>query len=841
MADFKKRLNKIAIDKKTNPIEIYDSLDRRSIAGPLRPAQNKILEEWFETHSNQKDLIVKLHTGEGKTLIGLLILQSHINSGQGSCLYVCPNKYLVQQAQKDAKKFGISFCTFEEDGSIPNDFIDGKKILIAHVQKVFNGKTVFGIGSDYIPVSAIILDDSHACIDSIKDSFTINLDKNHSFYKLMIEQFKDSLIKQGQGTFLEIENGDYNSFLPIPYWSWLEKSDQILKILSDFREEKELAFAWPFIKDNIKNCQAFISGNYIEIAPIHIPIEKFTFFDKAKQRILMSATTQDDSFFIKGLGFNIDSVKHPLTNPEQIWSGEKMVLIPSLIDETLDQVTIVNALAKPVKKSYGVVALVSSFAKTELYYKLGSLVSKSEEMGINVDNLKKGNYEHTLVFANRYDGIDLPDESCRILLIDGKPFFHSLSDRYEESNRINSDSINIKIAQKIEQGLGRSVRGEKDYCIIFLIGSDLVKFIKSSRTNKYFSAQTKKQLDIGLEIAEMAVEELSDKNEPMNAMKSLMKQLLHRDEDWKEFYKEEMNKITPNHNDSKIYETLVLERKAAVSNYAGDFENACEFIQKIIDNYCNDDSERGWYLQILARYKYLNSKVESNALQKAAFLKNNELLKPKEGINYKKLEYINENRIQRILHYLSTYSNYQDLMLNVEGVLGDLEFGTSAEKFESAFKELGLMLGFLSERPDKEFKKGPDNLWCGVSNQYFIFECKNEVNIDRKEINKHEAGQMNTHCAWFEGQYGHSAVKRILIIPTKNLSYHGDFTHEVEIMRRDSLKHLRLNVKSFFKEFSKYEIQSMTDDTINGFLNTHKLDIDSLNTLYSEKYYKKQK
>lgn len=841
MVDFKKRINKLAIDKKTNPIEIYDSLDRRSIAGPLRPAQNKILEEWFESNVNQKDLIVKLHTGEGKTLIGLLMLQSHINSEQGSCLYVCPNKYLVQQAQKDAKKFGISYCTFEQDGSIPNDFIDGKKILIAHVQKVFNGKTVFGIGNDYIPVSSIILDDSHACIDSIKDSFTINLDKNHSIYKQIIELFKDSLIEQGQGTFLEIENGDYNSFLPIPYWSWIEKSDEILNILSEYREETELAFAWPFIKDNIKNCQAFISGKNIEIAPIHIPIEKFTFFDKAKQRILMSATTQDDSFFIKGLGFNIGSVKNPLTNPEQIWSGEKMLLMPSLIDETLDQNTIINALAKPIKKTYGVVALVSSFAKTELYNNLGSLVPKSEQIGNVVDHLKKGNYEQTVVFANRYDGIDLPDESCRILILDGKPFFHSLSDRYEEANRINSDSINIKVAQKIEQGLGRSVRGEKDYCIIFLIGSDLVKFIKSSRTNKYFSSQTKKQLEIGLEIAEMAVEELSDKNEPMDAMKSLMKQLLQRDEGWKEFYKEEMNKITPNHNNSTIYETFVLERKAAVSNYAGDYEKACESIQKIIDNYCNDDSERGWYLQILARYKYLDSKVDSNALQKSAFLKNNELLKPKEGINYKRLEYINENRIQRILQYIGNYPNYQDLMLNVEGVLGDLEFGTSAEKFESAFKELGLMLGFLSERPDKEFKKGPDNLWCGVSNQYFIFECKSEVNIDRQEINKHEAGQMNTHCAWFEGQYGQSTVKRILIIPTKNLSYHGDFTHEVEIMRRNTLRNLRQNVKSFFKEFSKYEIQSMTDDTIQEFLNTHKLDIESLKTLYSEKYYKKQK
>ncbi|ULT44886.1 DEAD/DEAH box helicase family protein [Niabella defluvii] len=280
MVDFKKKLNKSSIDKKINPIEIYDSLDRRSIAGPLRPAQNKILQEWFKSHSNQKDLIIKLHTGEGKTLIGLLILQSHINAGKGPGLYVCPNKYLVQQAQKDARKFGISYCTIGPDGSIPNDFIDGKKILIAHVQKVFNGKTVFGIGNKYIPIGSVILDDSHACIDSIKESFTIKLNKTHTIYRKIVELFKDSLTEQGQGTFLEIENGDYDSFLPVPYWSWIDKSDELLNILSEYREETEIVFAWPFIKDNIKNCQAFISGQIIEISPIHIPVEKFTFLIK---------------------------------------------------------------------------------------------------------------------------------------------------------------------------------------------------------------------------------------------------------------------------------------------------------------------------------------------------------------------------------------------------------------------------------------------------------------------------------------------------------------------------------------------------------------------------------
>lgn len=839
MVDFRKRLNKTEIEKKINPIEIYDSLDRRSIAGPLRPAQHKILSEWFESRKTEKDLIIKLHTGEGKTLIGLLILQSKINSGKGPCLFVCPNKYLVQQVRRDAKKFGINYCSIGEDNSLPNEFVDGEKILISHVQKVFNGKTIFGLGNDYVPVENVILDDSHACIDSIRNTFTINLESEHPAYKKLFELFRDALPEQGEGTFLEIENGDYNSFLPIPYWNWIEKSEEVLQILSSYREELSLMFSWPFIKDNIKNCQAFISGQNIEISPIHIPIEKFSSFHKASQRILMSATTQDDSFFIKGLGFNSDAIKNPLDNPSQIWSGEKMLVIPSLVDDSLDRAKMINILSKPSDKGYGVVSLVSSFNKSITYENLGSIVPKSNEISAAVDHLKKGKFKQTIVFANRYDGIDLPDETCRILIMDGRPFFYSLSDRYEESNRENSDSINIKIAQKIEQGLGRSVRGEKDYCLILIIGADLIKFIKSSRTNRYFSSQTKKQIEIGMEIAHMAADEISDDNEPFEVVKSLMKQSLQRDEGWKEFYREEMNKIKSSDSSSKIYDVLTLERKAAVLNYAGDYEKASNLIQQIVDNHCEDESEKGWYLQIMARYKFLQSKTDSNSLQKSAFLKNNELLKPSEGITYTKLDFVNENRTKRISDWIKSYKNFEELTLSVDGVLSDLEFGTTAEKFESALKELGLMLGFLSERPDKEFKKGPDNLWCGVGNQYIFFECKSEVNVERQEVNKHEIGQMNTHCGWFENQYNNAPVKRILIIPTKTISYHADFTHNVEIMRRGKLRNLRSSVKGFFKEFNKYEINSLSDEKIQEFINAHKLDLESLLNKYSEKYYKK--
>lgn len=43
----------------------------------------------------------------------------------------------------EADKFGIPYCTFDENDGIPNDFLSGTKVLITHVQKVFNGRSVF--------------------------------------------------------------------------------------------------------------------------------------------------------------------------------------------------------------------------------------------------------------------------------------------------------------------------------------------------------------------------------------------------------------------------------------------------------------------------------------------------------------------------------------------------------------------------------------------------------------------------------------------------------------------------------------------------------------------------
>lgn len=845
MIDFKSKLGSKSIQKKLNPIEIYEELDRKSETGPLRPLQKEILTEWYSFKKNENSLILKLHTGQGKTLIGLLILQSKLNENKDPCLYVCPNKYLVEQTCIEAEKFGIGYVTLEKDNSLPDKFLNGEKILITHVQKLFNGKSIFGIEGKSTQVNSIILDDSHACIDAINKSFKIVVTSQHELYKQLFRMFQEDLREQGEGSFLEIQDGDYNTLLPVPYWSWFDKRTEVIKAISKYRDTQEVMFVRELIKNDIESYQCFFSGKKLEISLISSPIEKFGTFHKAKHRILMSATTQNDSFFIKGLWLNSEIIRNPLTPKQEKWSGEKMILIPSLIHEELDRNVIINEIAKEISQAKtGRVAITSSYRNARLYENIGSEITNTTNILDKVTQLKNGNYHRTVVIVNRYDGIDLPDNVCRILIVDSMPYSSSLTESYEEECRENSEIVSIRNSQKIEQGLGRSVRGERDYSVILIIGNDLVKFLKSKKYNRLFSKQTQKQIELGIEISYFSKEELKINESPITTIFKLIEQCLNRDEGWKEFYKERMDNNQYNNkidDDSHLLEVLELEQKAEIAFRKNELDKAINCINLIINNYCqNNDREKGWYLQILARYEYKQSKTNSNATQKSANKINSLLLKPREGINYKKLSYINSNRIEKIKKYVSSHETYEELMITINEITEALSFGRDAEKFEKALQELGSAIGFLSQRPDREIKKGPDNLWCVSNDFYFIFECKSEVKDSRQEISKTETGQMNNHCGWFDQQYNTKNVKRILVIPTKNVSEQGNFTHDVEIMRKGKLKSLKENFKSFFKEFKDYMLCEVSDDRIQNWIATHHLDIKSLKTMYSERYYQKR-
>lgn len=818
----------------TDPLEIYKNLDLTASVSELRPAQEEVLTKWYKDLYEQKDVILKLHTGEGKTLVGLLMLLSRLNKGLGPCVYVSPNKQLAEQASADAKKFGIPHLLVSE-GELPSEFLESKKLMITHVHKVFNGLTHFGLDNRAIKVGTFVLDDSHACIDAIRTSFTIQIKRVEPLFNILLKMFETVLRWQGEGSFFAIESNPYASdLLTVPYWSWIENCDEVLRQLMEYEDEGYIKFALPLLKDKLRYCTMYVTGRCIEIVPYYPLIERYTSFTQAKQRILMSATTQEDSFFVRGLGLSAEAVQNPLTSQLRHWSGEKMIIFPSVIDECLNLEIIRQCVGNGLFGKSKCTVLVPSYRAADDYNKRGCITpSKEDDIKSALSSLRAGTQIAPTVFTNRYDGIDLADDMCRVLILDSLPAFSSLAELYEQQCRTTSDMINIKIAQKIEQGLGRSVRGERDYTTIIITGANLVKFMKSPETRKYFSDQTNMQIKIGEDIAKESSSE-KDETKPLKPIHDLMKLCLKRDEGWKMYYKSTMDSMPITKAEHPLLDRLVKERAADLAFMKKDWAEVIRIYREIANSLSNDTLEQGWYLQELAKYMCHSSTTEALKTQKSAYSHNQYLLTV-ETVNYKKVDMLDDISLKNIKAYIGKYSDYASLKLSVDEVLSNLSMGGGSKKFEGALQQVGQLLGFRSQRPDNEFKKGPDNLWAMPNNEYVVFECKNEVELNRDSISKSEAGQMEMHCGWFEEEYGaDTKVSYIWIHPTNKLSSEANLTHSIKVMTPVKLDLFKKHLLAYVMEFSKYNLSSVTEESINEFLLNNKLTPKDLKTLYNE-------
>ncbi len=76
------------------------------------------------------------------------------------------------------------------------------------------------------------------------------------------------------------------------------------------------------------------------------------------------------------------------------------------------------------------------------------------------------------------------------------------------------------------------------------------------------------------------------------------------------------NTLEDNNTESTVYERLLKERQAEQFFSGGEYGRAISTMQKLIDKLVVDDTEKGWYLQQLARYTYPTSVAKSIEIQK---------------------------------------------------------------------------------------------------------------------------------------------------------------------------------------------------------------------------------
>nr|MDO8112907.1 DEAD/DEAH box helicase family protein [Candidatus Sigynarchaeota archaeon] len=804
MVDFKKYIGEKKRVLPTDPFSIFSNLDKKSGKEYLWPSQKQVLDEWNKKARNQKDVIVKLPTGQGKTLIGLLILQSFLNEGNGPAIYLCPNKYLVSQVKEQAGSFGVKVVTYsEEDHQIPLEFRNSESILIATCKKLFNAKTKFGIqgiNDDYIPIGAIVIDDVHTCLDIIRQSFTLIIEKSSPLYNELYQIFSSCLEKQKPGTKIAIDEGE-NQYITVPFWNWFEREKKVVEIINKFKDRDEVQFVWDLIKNDIHYCICIISGRKIEIQPRIIPINKVLSFSRAKNRIYLTATLNEDAFLVKDFDIDPEIIKHPLTFPDMKYSGERCILIPSLVDVKFTREFLIKAISNFYTKplGYGIFVLAPSKAISKDWQTKTKIIDVSkiyEELKELNRKIEQKQVDNIIVLMNQYDGIDLPGDTCRILCLDSLPTYSPLMDRYMQDLMPDSDYLKRKMAQRIEQGMGRGIRGSGDWCVVIIMGNSLVNLMAVKSQRQYFSKEVQKQI----QIAESLVEILKKEYKGWESIEKVIEQCIQRDEGWKAYYKDSMESIEPEIPRKDFLERVCVEREAEMLYQSGQTSKAISLIQAFINENKLNTLEKGWFLELIAMYKYDFDKSGSLEVHLSAFSNNKSLPRPDAGIQYEKITSKSTDRERIIIAQLKFFEKPNAAIIGINEILEKLTFNsgqTATDLFEEGIDQLGELLGFKTQRPEKEYGSGPDNLWKISSDVFWIIECKSGVGSDRG-ISKDECGQMSNSIAWFKEKYPQNRGIPVFIHPSSELDEKANISDTVFSLVPDRLDLLKKAINDFY-------------------------------------------
>ncbi len=835
MSDFLSRLSGTPKSKPIEPREIFMSLPTKDKQYEYpRDVQSEVWKKWFDKR-NQKNTIIKMNTGSGKTIVGLMILQSCLNEGKGPAVYAVHDKYLVAQVCNEARKLGILAVTDRDDFH----YSENNAILVTPIHAIVNGQSVFGMrkSNNYL-IGSVLLDDVHACLDTITSQFSVKIPSSHELYRSLIDLFADSWKAYNSNSYTDIvEIQDPHKNVLLPFWLWQDKQTEVYRLLKQYDNDNEenycVFFSLSLLQDCLSFCNCVITARCIEISPKGIPISKISSFEQATRRIFMSATLADDSVFISAIGMKPDQVSDIITPEKANDIGDRLILFPRHLNNLISDDDVKEKVLE-LSTKHNVVVIVPSIERGQFWDETGRRLVKKDNIDSIISALKE-KHVGLVVLINRYNGIDLPDDACRLLVIDGLPSLHSEYDKYIQSINPTSNLLLREQIQRIEQGMGRGVRSNSDSCCVVLMGSNLADVLIRNKGVSFFSNATIEQYNLSKELWELLKQD--SPSPTIDEIFKLADYSLNRDVNWIEKSKERISSVVYR---TKPYFDDVTKalRDAFEEANIGQWQKAVEAIDAVI-NLGIDEKSKGYLMQIKAEYTNFFDRSKAQQILQAARKYNAGILKPIEGIQYDKLIYRKEQANAVVGNALKISSNPNECIIHINAVVDMLMYSSNTNDFEGALEEVGEILGFESTRPDEETSgKGPDNLWAIGNNKYLVIECKSGATAET--ISKQQCNQLGGSVRWFDAEYGNGySCTPILVHKTNIVDSLATPPQDTRIITPGLLEKLKKQIRDFAIALAQSE--NWRDKTkVSSLLKIYKLRGQDIVQEYTTAYVMEQ-
>lgn len=442
----------------------------------LRRSQVHVLSQFAEQHTAASDVGIELPTGEGKTLIGLLIADWALDEGM-SVAYLTGTRQLADQVMNQAQLLPELLAHRFAGGSYPGAALDDYHQ--AQAVGVMNYWVYFNSSPRVEPADLVIFDDAHLAEQPLAGMFTLRIPRGPGGGRELYETICDLVLQHSPDTYPTLKALRDGAAPPgsppelVAFNDWTAVADSARDAITDselLQQKQDPRIVWRTLAPLLRRCGVLVGPTGIEIRPYHPPTQTVPGYARAKQRLYLSATLGRPGDLQRRLGTHsvvaIDTPAELCT----VTTGRRTLLLnpgssPALADDVISFV--LHQVDAAAADGPGRVAwLCASNAEAD---EVEGLLQANEK---DIYRLRSGddtpfeqwraNPRAHLVTAGRFDGFDLPDDTCRLVIIPSVPAASTEFERFAVAYLSDATYMRHRVGQRVTQALGRANRTASD-------------------------------------------------------------------------------------------------------------------------------------------------------------------------------------------------------------------------------------------------------------------------------------------------------------------------------------------------------------------------------------------
>lgn len=758
------RISKTRATKPITPEDLFPTLKRPpgSNIRHLWVHQGDLLRAYAE-HIDKPNIALELPTGAGKSLIGLLIAEFRRQAHDERVAYLCPTRQLARQVHAQAADYGIPtvVLTGKQKDYDPVDFAaynTATKIALTTYSAVFNTNPKID------NAECLLLDDAHSAENYIANLWSVQIERdNHrATYDALLNLFRDVLPESLVFHMTEDDEDDDEGSVGIVHPPLVWKRTQRVREILSAASGDAIEYPWSMIDEHLGACHIYVSRPRILIRPLCPPSETHDPFAKANQRIFMSATLGSGGDLERATGVR---EVHRLPLPkgwERRGTGRRLILLPNLSLRTRQAEVLAGELARREGRLLVLTTDGVHLKRLEAGWLKGTGKTILHADDIEADlNVFTSDDNAALVLTNRYDGIDLPDDACRRMVIDDHPDATNLQERFLSQRLGAAAFLRERIRTRITQAMGRCTRNDTDHATILVLGERLAKFLTEKDVRHSLHPELQAEVAFGIE---------NSKDQTADGFLDLIDQFRADEWDEAEQHLVEAREELTRADDpvaKPLREIVKDELNYVYSAWSDDWTYAVDAARRVTDGLEGGSELRPyqalWYyiasnatVRAEEQHPPASAGMPNDLLRRAVacapglsfFLKPMKLttgMVRDEDVQTSTAALNAARRVARLGHIGSKFEKHMNAMKS------DLA-ATDAAAFERGLDALGELLGFQIIPGIGKDEAAPDSVWHLGDDLFLGWEAKSEEKADAPIAVK-RVRQAKGHFDWIKDRF----------------------------------------------------------------------------------------